>query len=90
GFVEGGIAAGKKALAEAGIEAQQIGLMINASVTRANLEPSVAVSIHDGIGLPSSAMNFDIANACLGFVNAMAVAATMIESGAIEYALVVA
>lgn len=90
GFVEGGVTAGKKALAEAGVEADQIGLMINASVTRENLEPSVAVSIHDGVGLPSSAMNFDIANACLGFVNAMSVAANMIDSGAIQYALVIA
>ncbi|MGO2555469.1 MAG: 3-oxoacyl-ACP synthase III, partial [Brevibacterium aurantiacum] len=38
----------------------------------------------------SQAMNFDIANACLGFVNGMTLAANMIDAGQIEYALVVA
>ena len=35
-------------------------------------------------------LNFDITNACLGFVNAMTVASTMIDAGAIDYALIVA
>lgn len=81
--------AGRRALAEAGVLPSQIGLMINTSVTRQHLEPSVAVRIHDGLGLPSSAINFDIANACLGFVTGMTMAAAMIESGQIEYALIV-
>ena len=34
-------------------------------------------------------MNFDLSNACLGFVNGMQLAATMIDAGQIEYALVV-
>ncbi|MYM19267.1 3-oxoacyl-ACP synthase III [Brevibacterium sp. 5221] len=89
-FVAGAARAGRRALTAAGIEPEQIGLMINASVTRENLEPSVAVAVHNGIGLSPAAMNFDIANACLGFVNAMTVAATMIDSGQIEYALIVA
>ncbi|AUZ89074.1 3-oxoacyl-ACP synthase III, partial [Arthrobacter agilis] len=63
---------------------------INTSVTRRNLEPSVAVKIHHSLGLPSSAMNFDLANACLGFVNGMTLAANMIDSGQIKYALIVA
>ncbi|SMQ60836.1 3-oxoacyl-[acyl-carrier-protein] synthase-3 [Plantibacter sp. VKM Ac-1784] len=83
------VSAGRRALAEAGISPSQIGLMINTSVTRQHLEPSVAVRIHDGLGLPSSAINFDIANACLGFVTGMTMAAAMIESGQIEYALIV-
>ena len=81
--------AGRRALREAGVEPGQIGLMINTSVTRPHLEPSVAVRIHDGLALPSSAINFDIANACLGFVSGMTMAAAMIESGQIDYALVV-
>jgi 3-oxoacyl-[acyl-carrier-protein] synthase-3 len=35
-------------------------------------------------------MNFDLANACLGFVNGMTLAANMIDSGQIKYALIVA
>lgn len=40
--------------------------------------------------MPRHALNFDITNACLGFVNAMTVASTMIDAGAIDYALIVA
>ena len=89
-FDDAAIEAGAKALAEAGVEPDQIGLLINTSVTRKNLEPSVAVKIHHGLGLPSSAMNFDLANACLGFVNGITLAANMIDSGQIKYALIVA
>ncbi|WP_137826519.1 3-oxoacyl-ACP synthase III [Brevibacterium sp. 2SA] len=89
-FVAGAVAAGRKALAEAGVEPDAIGLMVNTSVTREHLEPSVAVGVHAGIGLGPQAMNFDIANACLGFVNGMTLAANMIDAGQIDYALVVA
>ncbi|WP_306231421.1 3-oxoacyl-ACP synthase III [Agrococcus beijingensis] len=81
--------AGSRALADAGIDASQVGLLINTSVTRKHLEPSVAVRLHHELGLPSSAINFDVANACLGFVNGMSLAAGMIESGQIDYAIVV-
>lgn len=89
-FIDGAVQAGKLALERSQVSAQRVGIMINTSVTRETLEPSVAVSIHHGIGLPTSAMNFDITNACLGFVNGMTVIATMIDSGQIDYGLVVA
>ena len=44
-FDDGAIEAGAKALAESGVEASDIGLLINTSVTRRNLEPSVAAKI---------------------------------------------
>lgn len=80
---------GKAALDEAGVAPSEIGLLINTSVTRKHLEPSVAVRLHHGLGLPSAAVNFDIANACLGFVNGMSLAAGMIESGQIRHAVIV-
>ena len=83
------VSAGKRALEEAGVTPDQIGLLINTSVTRKNLEPSVAVRIHHGLGLPSSAINFDITNACLGFVNGMSLAAQLIDSGQIRYAVII-
>lgn len=89
GFDTAAIEAGEKALAEAGVDRGRIGLLINTSVTRPHLEPSVAVRMHHGLRLPSSAVNFDIANACLGFVNGMSLAAQLIDAGQIEYALVV-
>ena len=45
--------------------------------------------LHHGLGLPSSAINFDIANACLGFVNGMTLAAQLIDSGQIKYAMII-
>lgn len=83
------VSAGKRALAEAGVDPSDVGLLINTSVTRKHLEPSVAVRLHHGLGLPSSAINFDVANACLGFVSGMNLAANMIESGQIRYAIIV-
>jgi 3-oxoacyl-[acyl-carrier-protein] synthase III len=88
-FVDAAVMGGGKALAEAGIDASQIGLLINSSVSKANLEPSAAVSVHNALRLPTSCVNFDLSNACLGFVNAMHLAGLMIDSGQIDYALVV-
>jgi 3-oxoacyl-[acyl-carrier-protein] synthase III len=87
-FVDGAALAGAKALAESGIDPSEMGLLINTSVSRAHLEPATAVSIHDAIGLPSSCQNFDVTNACLGFLNGMQLAASMIDSGQVEYALI--
>ncbi|MFI7079658.1 3-oxoacyl-ACP synthase III [Micromonospora sp. NPDC049903] len=90
GFAEAAATAGAKALSEAGVDARDVGLLINTSVSRAHLEPSTAVEIHHALDLPPSALNFDIANACLGFVNGIQVAANMIDAGQIRYALIVA
>lgn len=83
------VRAGNEALQQAGVQPGDVGLLINTSVTRKHLEPSVAVRLHHELGLPTSAINFDVANACLGFVNGMSLAAGMIESGQIRYAIVV-
>ena len=81
--------AGAKALAEAGINPSQVGVLINTSVCRENLEPSVAVTVHHQLGLATSCLNFDITNACLGFVNGIQLAGLMIDSGQVDYALLV-
>ncbi len=88
-FADGAAMAGAKAIAESGVDAAQIGLLINTSVSQAHLEPSTAVAVHNALGLPASCQNFDVANACLGFVNGMQIAAAMIECGQIDYALIV-
>ena len=88
-FSEAAAEAGARALASAGIAPEQVGLLIDTSVCRARLEPSSAVAVHHALGLPSSCLNFDLSNACLGFVNGMQLAGMMIDSGQIEYALVV-
>jgi acyl-CoA:acyl-CoA alkyltransferase len=88
-FDEAAALAGRKAIEASGIDPSRIGMMINTSVSRHHLEPSMACAVHSHLGLPSSCTNFDLANACLGFVNAMHLAATAIDAGFIEYALVV-
>src|SRR5947209_2457104 len=88
-FADAAALAGAKALAEAGINPAQVGVMINTSVSREYLEPSTAVAVHHQLGLPTSCLNFDVANACLGFVNAIQLAGTMIDSGQAEYAVIV-
>ena len=88
-FADGAAMAGAKALAEAGIQPEQVGVMINTSVSREHLEPSTAVAVHHQLGLPTSCLNFDLANACLGFVNGIQLAGIMIDSGQADYALIV-
>ncbi|RBY83900.1 3-oxoacyl-ACP synthase III [Geodermatophilus sp. TF02-6] len=88
-FVDGAAEAGAKAVSESGVDPARIGVMINTSVSRRYLEPSTAVAVHAALGLPRSCRNFDVTNACLGFVNGMELAAAMIDAGAVEYALIV-
>jgi 3-oxoacyl-[acyl-carrier-protein] synthase-3 len=88
-FTDAAAAAGEKAIAASGIRRDDIGLLIDTSVCRDRLEPSSAVTVHHKLDLPSSCLNFDLANACLGFINALQVAGSMIETGQIDYALIV-
>ena len=88
-FVDGAAVAGAKAIGESGVDPADIGLMVNTSVSRQFLEPSTAVSVHHALGLPTSCQNFDVTNACLGFVNGMELAGAMIDAGLIDFALVV-
>ncbi|GGD51495.1 3-oxoacyl-ACP synthase III [Pseudoxanthomonas indica] len=81
--------AARKALADAGVTAEQIGLLVNTSVSRDYLEPSTASIVSGNLGLGDHCQNFDVANACLAFINGMDIAARMLERGEIEYALVV-
>jgi len=68
----------------------KIGLLINFSVSRDYFEPATSVLVHRRLGLSTKCMCFDISNACIGFSNALMVAASMIRSGVIEAALLVA
>ena len=88
-FADAAAMAGAKAIAESGIDPQRIGLLVDSSVCRDHLEPSKAVAVHHQLDLSTGCLAFDLSNACLGFVNAMQLAATMIDGGQIEYALVV-
>lgn len=81
-------AAGRAVLARSGLRAEDVELFIHAAVSRDMLEPATAAFAHRKIGLPDTAQIFDVSNACLGFLNALTVAAGLIESGQIRCALV--
>jgi len=85
----GSTLAGKAVLNKSSIKSADIELFIHAAVCRDMLEPATASFAHAALGLPESAQIFDISNACLGFLNAMTMAAGMIESGQIKCALIV-
>jgi 3-oxoacyl-[acyl-carrier-protein] synthase-3 len=81
--------AAEKLLADSEVPREAIGALLNTSVCRDYAEPSTASIVHGRLGLAPHALNFDIGNACLGFVNGMDVAASMIERGQIDHALIV-
>ena len=81
--------AAEEVIEDAGIDRQQIGVLINTSVCRDYLEPSTACIVHSNLKLASPCVNFDVGNACLAFLNGMDIAARMIERHEVEYALIV-
>lgn len=88
-YTDAAAAAGTKAIEASGVRVDEIGLLIDTSVCRDRLEPSSAVTVHNALDLPSWCLNFDLSNACLGFLNALQVAGNMIDSGQIKHALIV-
>ena len=82
--------AAQRALAEAGLEPRLLGALISTSVCKDYLEPSTACLVHGNLGLPETCLNFDIGNACLGFLSGISTVANMIEIGQIEAGIVVA
>lgn len=81
--------AAKKVLDKSSIAASEVDLLIHSSVCRDFLEPSTASVTHHLLGLPNTCASFDLSNACLGFLDAMKVAAAQIEAGLITNALIV-
>lgn len=81
--------AAERLLAGSAVDRGAIGALINTSVDRDYVEPSTACIVHANLGLPAEAVNFDVGNACLGFMNGMALVAGMIERGEIDHGLVV-
>lgn len=82
-------AAAEKCLALSRLPRERIGLLAHCAVCRDRLEPATAAYVHQALGLGEGTLFWDISNACLGFLNAMTLAATLIEAGQIEAALLV-
>ena len=86
---EAGAEAGAKALAAWGGDKGRIELLAHCGVCRDRLEPATAAYVHGFLGLAGDCQIFDISNACLGFINGLALAGGLIESGQIRRALLV-
>ncbi len=82
--------AAQKVIEESGINPDEIGCIINTSVSKDYIEPSVACLVHGNLKLSASCRNYDIGNACLGFLDGISTIMMMIEAGQIKYGLVVA
>lgn len=82
--------AARRLLDQTGVDRGRIGLLINTSVSRDYVEPSVACFVHANLGLSPRCHNFDVANACLGFLDGMQIVGNLIERGQLDYGLVVA
>jgi 3-oxoacyl-[acyl-carrier-protein] synthase-3 len=77
----------RQALDKAGLSKDKVGVLISSSVYKDFIEPSIAAIVHGRLELPPTCLNFDVSNACLGFLNSMEIAGNMIERGQIDYAL---
>jgi 3-oxoacyl-[acyl-carrier-protein] synthase-3 len=80
--------AAEKVLAQRGIKADEIDLIIVATVTPDMFFPSTACVLQEKIGA-SKAWGFDLLGACSGFIYALTTAAQFIEAGRHEKVLVV-
>ena len=77
-----------KAIADAGITAQDIGLIIVSTDTPEKLIPSTASILQGRLGVKRVAA-FDMQAACAGYVYGMGIADGMMKASNIEYALVI-
>ena len=77
-----------KAIADAGITAQQIGGVVVATVSHFKQTPAVATEIADKLGTAKAAA-FDISAGCAGFGYGLTLAKGMIVEGSAEYVLVI-
>ena len=83
-----GADAARQALAAAGLEPPDIGLIIVATATPDNTFPASATKVQALLGAPDC-IAFDVAAVCSGFLYAVSVADSMLRTGAAKHALVI-
>ncbi|WP_329277721.1 beta-ketoacyl-ACP synthase 3 [Streptomyces sp. NBC_01451] len=81
-------AAAEKALAAAGIGADQLGTVIVATITSMEQMPAVAVEVAHRLRAGKAAA-FDVSAACAGFCHAVALAGDLVRMGRTDYVLVI-
>lgn len=80
--------AAERALEQSGIAAEDVELIIVATITPDTLTPATACYVQHNLGC-TQAVAFDISAACSGFLYAMKIAKRMIESGGFANALII-
>ncbi len=82
------IAAARAALADAGVEASSIGLIVLATATPDNTFPATATKVQAALGCQGG-IAFDVAAVCSGFLYALATADSLLRTGMARRALVI-
>jgi len=80
--------AAEKALAAAGLDAKQIGLIVLATATPDQTFPASATKVQTALGI-DDCIAFDVAAVCTGFLYALSVADNMLKGGMADHALVI-
>lgn len=83
-----GFHAAERALEMAGVDKNDIGLIVVATTSSSHAFPSSACMIQQMLGINDVAA-FDLAAACAGFTYALSVADQYIKNGAVKHALVI-
>jgi 3-oxoacyl-[acyl-carrier-protein] synthase III len=82
------INAAQAAMANAGVDAQSIDLIVLATSTPDNTFPATSVAVQNGLGIHHGAA-FDLQAVCSGFIFALATADNFLRTGAYRRALVI-
>ncbi|MFK7901315.1 MAG: 3-oxoacyl-[acyl-carrier-protein] synthase III C-terminal domain-containing protein [Nitratireductor sp.] len=80
--------AAQKAIDKSGKSAEEIDLIIYASVSRGWLEPNTAISIQEYLGA-TNATSFDVLDACAGWIRALHIAHSLLKAGTYKNILIV-
>jgi 3-oxoacyl-[acyl-carrier-protein] synthase-3 len=80
--------AGREAIAASGIPADQIDLVLVATISNVQQTPSISAVVADRVGA-NPAPAYDLNAACAGYTYAVAQADALIRAGAAHYALVI-
>lgn len=83
-----GYQAALRAIEMAGIDKQQIGMIVVATTSGTHAFPSAACQIQGMLGIKGCPA-FDVAAACAGFTYALSIVDQYVKSGAVQYALVI-
>ncbi len=81
------VEASAAAIKDAGLVPDDVNLLVVATTTPDQALPQTSALVHEGLGLRCGA--FDVSAACAGFVHALVVGATLLDTGGLDAVVVV-